>query len=377
VLLITTGGTIAGNVATAEHVGEDDVTDDMKQEAEDFQRMIAPTRLMLEAQSPVGRKIEIDTHVLCDVDSSDIEPELWSNLSQLIYDKFDAYDSFIITHGTNTLGYSCAALSFAIVNSGKPIVLTGSQVPAGLPGTDALTNLENALRVATWDRSGRRGHDQPIQGVMAVFGSFIITGTRVKKDTEFDYDAFKSFLSGSIGRIGRVIDINEANLAKHRSYLSSGRFPTAIRQRELKIEPEFEMNIASVTEFPGMNPELFRSLVEQNDVKGFVLRAFGAGDPAQTLRPAFEYLKRKEIPIVVTTQAPNGNSNFQVNEPGKWLRDNKMAIPAFDMGIEAQTTKLGWLLAKKAAREITYVTLCERMVDDLRGEINVIWEIGA
>ena len=374
-LLITTGGTIAGNVATEDAGDVVDVEEKIKQDASGFQRMIAPTRSYLEQE--LGKGIEIDAYAdengdpLCDIDSSDIEPQVWKKVADVIHEKFDEYDSFIITHGTNTLGYTCAALSFSVVNSGKPIILTGSQVPAGLPGTDALTNLENALRVAVWERS-----DEAIQGVMAVFGSFIITGTRVKKDTEFDYDAFKSFGVGAIGRIGRIININDTNLAKHRSYLKSGRFPTAVRQRDLIVQNDFDMNIASLTEFPGMSEKFFATLVEHNNVRGFILRAFGAGDPSTTLRPAFEYLKSKGIPIVVTTQAPNGNSNFQVNEPGKWLRDNKRAIPAFDMSIEAQTTKLGWLLAKRAKGEMTYQAVCEEMVNALRGEINVLWEIG-
>lgn len=380
VLLITTGGTIGGQVAESEDADQFSADEQLKRDADSFQRMIAPTRTYLEQLR--GKSITLDAYAndqgqpLCDVDSSDIQPAIWVELARVIQAKFDEYDSFIITHGTNTLGYTCAALSFAIANSGKPIILTGSQVPAGLPGTDALTNLENALRVALWEPSRQKRDAVPVQGVMAVFGSFIITGTRVKKDTEFDYDAFKSFSVGSIGRIGRIINMNDTNLAKHRDYLETGRYPIAQRQRELVVENDFDMSIASLTEFPGMTDKFFASLVEHNSVRGFILRAFGAGDPAASLRPAFEYLKSKEIPIVVTTQAPNGNSNFQVNEPGKWLRDNDMAIPAYDMSIEAQTTKLGWLLAKRAKGEMTYRALCEEMVNDLRGEVSPLWEIG-
>jgi L-asparaginase len=80
--------------------------------------------------------------------------------------------------------------------------------------------------------------------------------------------------------------------------------------------------------------------------------------------------------LVVTTQALNGNSNFQVNESGKMLRDERLAIPAYDMSIESQTIKLAWLLAKKNNGEINFRQLCAEMVHDLRGEINVMWEIG-
>jgi L-asparaginase len=372
ILMLTTGGTIAGEIATSgagTGTPEDDPDIQMKSTAEDFARLITRAVTYLHGKHKV--RIEVDDIAIADVDSSDIEPPVWSKLATTIKENYDDYESFIITHGTNTLGYTCAALSFALVNPSKPIILTGSQVPAGFPGSDGLTNLENALRVATWPRG-----TNPIKGVVAVFGSHIITGARVKKDTEFDYDAFKSFSTASIGRIGRIINISEPNLAKHVSYLSTGMWPEAENGAALICESEFDMRIASLTEFPGMSSDIFMTLVERNDVKGIILRAFGAGDPCTRHRKAFEDLKGATVPLVVTTQAPNGNSNFQVNKPGQYLREHKLAIPAFDMSIEAQTTKLGWLLAKKNKGELTYQQVCEQMVNDLRGEINVLWEVG-
>lgn len=363
ILLITTGGTIAGEVAS------DKQDDDMVRTADQFSALVGNTVGYLNRKHNLD--ISIDPVELCVEDSSNILPTHWIQMAALIKEKYDGYDSFIITHGTNTLGYSCAALSFSIANPNKPIILTGSQVSAGLPGSDGLTNLENALRVAVWKRE-----KNPIKGVMAVFGSHIITGCRVKKDTEFDYDAFKSFGTGSLGRIGRIININETNLEKHLTYLRTSLYPEARKAADLRCENDFDMRIASLTEFPGMSSKFFASLVENNDVRGFILRAFGAGDPCSNHRSAFEYLKGKEIPLVVTTQAPNGNSNFQVNEPGKVLKDEKLAIPAYDMSIEAQTTKLAWLLAKKNKGLVNYDGIYEEMVRDIRGEINVMFEVG-
>lgn len=363
ILLITTGGTIAGNVAT------DKQDEGMVRTADEFSDIISPTLTVLNRKYNID--IRIDPEELCDVDSSNISPQHWIDLAALIKTRYDDYDSFVITHGTNTLGYTCAALSFALANLNKPVILTGSQVPAGMPGTDALTNLNNALRVAVWPREGN-----PIKGVLAVFGSHIITGTRVKKDTEFDYDAFKSFSIGSVGRIGRIININESNLEKHLSYLNTNAYPAARTAKDLICENDFDMRIASLTEFPGMSPDIFKNLVDTNGIRGFILRSFGAGDASTNLLPAFEFLKSKEVPIVVTTQAPNGNSNFQVNEPGQYLKEHDLAIPAYDMSIESQTTKLAWLLAKKNKGEITYRQIVREMVTDIRGEINVMWEVG-
>ena len=361
-LLITTGGTIAGEVAA------DKQDQQMVRRADEFTALVAPTVSYLNRRHKLD--IHIDTEPICQEDSSNILPEHWVQLAGVIKAKYDNYDSFIITHGTNTLGYTSAALAFALANPHKPIILTGSQVSAGLPGSDGLTNLENAMRVAVWKR------EPPIRGIMAVFGSHIITGTRVKKDTEFDYDAFTSFGTGSLGRIGRIINIDETNMQKHLNYLSTGLYPEARSAADLRCENDFDMRIASLTEFPGMSSDFFATLVDQNDVRGFILRAFGAGDPCTRHLTAFEYLKGKKIPLVVTTQAPNGNSNFQVNEPGKMLREAKLAIPAYDMSIESQTTKLAWFLAKKRKGAMTYEQICDEMVHDLRGEINVMWEVG-
>ena len=133
VLIITTGGTIAGQVASG---GQEN-----KPEAQEGEELvlvpIGPTVDYLNRN--LDLEIQIDVHDLCNVDSSNILPEHWTKLSGLIKEKYDEYESFIITHGTNTLGYTCAALSFALENPNKPIVLTGSQVPAHLPGSDAVS----------------------------------------------------------------------------------------------------------------------------------------------------------------------------------------------------------------------------------------------
>jgi L-asparaginase len=333
--------------------------------ADAFSDVIKDTLSYIKRTSNV--EVHIDSEEFLQIDSSDIKPEHWHGLINIIADKYDDYDSFVITHGTNTLGYTCAALSFALVNPGKPIILTGSQVPINQPGSDAKTNLDNAIRVATWQ------HD-PIKGVLCVFGSHIITGTRVKKDTEFDYDAFKTFQSGSIGRIGRSIAINKTSLVKHNQYLQTAAYPIAKRKAYLRCENDFNTMIVSLTEFPGMNPDILKGLHNDHQIRRFIIRAFGAGDLSTSFLDVLRFLKEKQVPVVVTTQAPNGNATLQVNEPGQRLAEEELVIPAFDMSIESQTAKLSWLLAKLVHDEITYAQLKEKMKTDMKGEINVIWE---
>ncbi len=352
VLILFTGGTVVGNVAINK------VSQHVKSNPDDFMVILQDSVEIVKRNWGIVIKPEVKE--LLNLDSSNILPSDWTMLATEIEESYDDYDAFIILHGTNTMGYTCAALSFAFENINKPIILTGAQVPLGYLGSDATTNLVNALRISVW------GY-HPIKGVLAVFGSKIISGARLKKGTEFDYDPFKSFITGSLGQIGRFIRIDDAALDKHNAYLSRSK-SLAIQSRALSVKKEFDTSgIVSLSEFPGMSVDTFRVLVEHNAAKAFILRAFGAGDASAHLFEGFEYLKEHQVPIVVTSQAPEGIANLQVNETGVYLREHNLAIPAYSMSIESITTKLAWLLAQK----VPYQLIEQKMLEDLHGEITV------
>lgn len=352
VKVIFTGGTVAGNVAKS------DVSQNVKSDPNSFLTVLDNSTDIIKENWNI--EIEPSITELFNVDSSNILPENWTKLIETVQETYDDVDAYIVLHGTNTMGYTASALSFGLENINKPVVITGAQVPLGYLGTDATTNLVNALRLAVW------GYHE-VKGVMAVFGSKIITGTRVKKGTDFDYDPFSSFQTGSLGQIGRFMKIDDIAMQKHVSYLSKYK-PLAIQSRILSVKKDFDMaNIVSLTEFPGMSSSIITSLVDNNNAKAFVLRSFGAGDPNAKLFEAFEYLKQKQIPIIVTTQAPNGLANFQVNETGQYLRENDLAIPAYDMSIESMTVKMGWLLAQG----LSYEMIKAKMIEDHHGEIHI------
>jgi len=356
ILIIFTGGTIAGNVA------ESTVHESVKSDPEDFMTIVSNSVEIIKRNWNIEIKPEVIG--LCNVDSSNMLPENWSVLAATIQETYDKYDAYVILHGTNTMGYTCAALSFALENINKPVIVTGAQVPLGYLGSDATTNLVNALRLAVWAY-------HPIKGVMAVFGSKIITGTRVKKGTDFDYDPFSSFITGALGQIGRFMRINAAALEKHNAFLSKTK-PLAIQSRTLSVKKDFDTSsIASLTEFPGMSPDIFQTLAEHSGIRAFIFRAFGAGDASAHLFSGFEYLKEKQVPIVVTSQAPSGVASFQVNETGQYLKEHDLAIPAYDMSIESMTTKLGWLLVQG----MSYEQIKSKMLENLHGEINIEQEL--
>jgi len=369
ILLITTGGTIA---QTHDEAGVATEGKDSKP----FEKIVKAivdslNEKAARIQVPETHEIEhIEIKEVFNKDSSNVVSEDWKILVETIVAEYDNYNGFVITHGTNTLGYTSAALSFALKAIGKPVVLTGSQVSFGYPGSDAPMNLENSIRIAVYSK-------KRLFGVMVVFGSMIITGTRVKKTNEFSYDAFEAFNSPhTIARIGNTIRFNEIALEEHLKKFEGG---SAITQKMLKngVKSEFNTDcIASLTEFPSLNPDIFNVLIDHANIKGFILRSYGAGDPnvvdpekqksdRDNLNRVFEYLIEKEIPIVITTQAPNGKASMDINAPGECAKDKLNAIPAHDMSIESMTVKLAWLLGQGCS----YNEIREQMLRSLRGEI--------
>ena len=366
ILLITTGGTIA---QTHDAQGRTKQREEPEAGSSPFHICVDA---IIKRLNNAGAEDE-ETHTIGAIeiaevlnkDSSNIISDDWVTLIDKIIEEYDRYNAFVITHGTNTVGYTSSALSFALGRLGKPVVLTGSQVSFDYPGSDALMNLENAIRIAAYSKT-------KLNGVMVVFGSMIISGTRVKKTTEFDYDAFKNFNNkGKLGRIGNCVRLDRNELVKHMSFLGN----PAKLCKELEVKKCFDMSIASLTEYPGMNSSIFKALVEgESMVKGFILRATGAGDPNVTkgedkdkfrnLRGGFEYLRENRIPIIITTQAPDGIASMDINTPG--IEAYALgAIPAKDMSMESMTVKLAWLLGRK----IPYEEMREMMTQPFRGEI--------
>jgi len=374
ILLITTGGTIS---QTHDETG---VAVIAQEESIPFREIIDNIIKDLNDKAATFPHVEIheieqlEIKNIFNKDSSNVVSNDWNILIKTIVTEFDNFDAFVITHGTNTLSYTSAALSFALKAVGKPIVLTGSQVSFGYPGSDAPMNLENSIRVAAYAKV-------KLYGVMVVFGSMIITGTRVRKTNEFSYDAFEAFNSShTIARIGNTIRFEVPALEEHRKSFEHGKATTKITL-EQGVKSDFRTEcVVSLTEFPSMNPDILKVLVEQANIKGFILRSFGAGDPNVidreklseglnyvNLNNIFRYLIEKEIPIVITTQASNGKASMEINSPGKYAKDKLKAIPAHDMSIESMTIKLSWLLGQGCS----YEEICKQMTRSIRGEITI------
>jgi len=207
--------------------------------------------LLLGLEPRLSDIAELDVHYIDNIDSSNMVPKHWDDLGRVINRQYDNYDGFVITHGTDTMAYTASALSFSLGDLGKPVAITGAQIPGGRIETDARRNFVNAVRVATLNKAG----------VMLIFDGDIVLGARSHKMSESKLDAFGPINWGLYGEIR--VDIRFREDAKDR------------HDRPLDFCPGFESNIAIFTLFPGFPVHHIESAIEYG-VKGIILRGVSA-----------------------------------------------------------------------------------------------------
>jgi L-asparaginase len=314
VLLIETGGTITMSI--------DERTGSLKP-AYDVDA--------LHAHVPELSKIaHVSSMSVVNVDSSNIQLAHWEKIARIVHESLSRFDGFVITHGTDTLVYTAAALSFMLRNLSKPVILTGSQLPLDQVGSDGKNNLINAFRLATMD----------IAEVSILFGSKVIRGTRAKKVSVFDLDAFESVNTRKLGSIGLEIRLYDHVVRRPKS---SGRAKTVLDTR-------FNKNIFMLKLYPTMSPRIFDWLLEMS-YSGIVLEAFGAGNvPSEenSVVPGIKRLVKAGVPVLVTSQCMLGYAPGGVYEPGLLAREAG-AIPALFMTPETALVKLMWILGRTTA----------------------------
>ncbi len=309
ILLIGTGGTIAS-----------------RQTGEGLAPGI-PASGLLSSLGGTGN-IQVDSRELLALDSTNITPEHWLMIAGCVEENYDIYDGFVITHGTDTLAYTAAALSYLIRKSPKPIILTGAQRPIGYDSTDSKDNLRDAILAASSD----------MPGVAIVFDHRVILGTRAKKTRSKSYSAFESINYPELGVI------------------RDGELVVFIRQ-ESGEKPEFSTKlntkVALLKLIPGTGREVLDFLFECNDA--VVIESFGVGGlpEAGGFFECVEEWKKKGRTAVLTTQVENEGSDLAVYHVGSRLKRDLKVLEAYDMTTEAVVAKLMWVLSQtKTATEV-------------------------
>lgn len=283
---------------------------------------------------------DCSVHYVDNIDSTNITSGHWDEISQVISDNYDKYDGFVITHGTDTMAYTSSALSWTLQNIGKPVVLTGSQIPGDRVETDARRNFVNAVRLATMD----------ISGVMLVFDEEVILGTRASKVSESKLDAYETINWDDLGEIRIDIRLSDEHKPRHK--------------RPLNLQKGFEENIAVITLFPQMTPNTLSAIINTG-IKGLVLRGYGSGNISYAYLDVLEELKKRKIPVVVNTQCLEGATLMHLYDVGKKALEMGV-IQAHDMSLECTVTKLMW-----AIKHAPYETVKEIMNTNYTGEINI------
>ena len=257
------------------------------------------------------------------VESTNITPSDWLAIARCIETHYDAFDGFVVSHGTDTMAYTAAALSYLVRHSKKPIVLTGAQKPIGMDGTDAKQNLLDAFTYACDDRAS---------GVSVVFGGKAILGTRARKVRSMSLSAFAS--------------INYPELAA----LQNGHvqhFITLGCRGRAKFSHALNSRVGLIKLIPGCDAELLSCMLERFDA--VIIESFGAGglpeDPEDSFRNAVRHGVESGKVIVLTTQVPNEGVNLSVNHVGHALKQLGI-IEARDMTTEAAVAKLMWILGE-------------------------------
>jgi L-asparaginase len=268
--------------------------------------------MLLEMPS-LGRLVDLDTRLLFQMDSANMQPSDWLTLAREIHSELPKYDGIVVVHGTDTMAYTASALALLLGPLPKPVVLTGSQKPLVDVRTDARQNLVDAALVATL----------AVPEVAIVMHSRALRGVRSTKKDAWSFDAFDSPQLAPLVELGLDVEV-----APH------VRSPSELLPFDDRLEPR----VLAVRLFPGLDPALVRGAIRAG-VKGLVLEGYGTGNVPLTLIPALEEAKSRNVPVVVVSQCLRGFVDLERYEGGV-AAANAGAISAKDMTVEAALGKL-------------------------------------
>ena len=251
---------------------------------------------------------KVDIHALTPlIDSANATPQDWNRILRTIAARYDRYDAFVVTHGTDTLAYTAPALSFALEGLDKPVVLTGSMLPLSVDGNDGRRNLRDALVAA-------HGAEP---GVWVQFAGKLLHGCRVRKSHSRRFDAFAAEASDRAPRHG-----------------TSG----------LRVATFAAPDVAVLAVAPGVSARIFDLAMRACD--GVVLRCYGSGTAPENigLSAALKTAADRRIPVIAVSQCPEGGMAIGTYAASAILRDGG-AIDGRDMTVEAAYAKMQFALS--------------------------------
>ncbi|MBR1888041.1 MAG: type I asparaginase [Bacteroidales bacterium] len=282
-------------------------------------------------------KVHIDSYTFSPlIDSSDVEPALWVNLAELIHERYDDYDGFVVLHGTDTMAYSASALSFMLEGLSKPVVFTGSQLPIGVPRTDGKENLIGAVEIASAKKADGSAR---VPEVSIFFDSRLLRGNR---STKYSAEAFNAFASPNLpplAQAGISIKYNSDIIRK----------PSA---SPLKVQTHLDCRVSILKIHPGITPAVARNSLCAPEIRACILETYGSGNAISKdwFMDIVREADRLGKILLNVTQCKSGTVNMDLYATGATLKKAGV-ISGQDLTTEAALGKLFFLMGRSDNNE--------------------------
>ena len=277
---------------------------------------------------------DIDTIQLSNLDSTNISPNNWLDMVNCIKNNYEAYDGFVLTHGTDTMAYTASILSYLIQNSYKPIVLTGSQKSIATNDSDARNNLLQSLVYVTSENA---------KGVKIVFNGRVILGTRAKKVRSKSFDAFSS------------VNYPEVAVIQDRKVIT---YIQEEYHKPVKFYSQIDTSICMIKLIPTIH-NIYSELAKNFDA--VIIESFGLGGlPSynDTYIKELNTLLESNVLVVITTQVSYEGSDMNIYKVGAEYKNKYNLIEAYDMTTESIAAKMMWIMGitkdKEEVRKLLY-----------------------